>query len=405
MNLFSTTPPSSLATKYRPQVLEQFCGQEHLIGEKGVLTKFLQQNTMINALFRGPPGTGKTTLAQLIASNLGYYYVYLNATKSSVAELKKVSQEAQSRHTIEGVQTLLFFDEIHRFNKLQQDALLHDIETGNLILIGATTENPYYHLNNAILSRCLAFEFQPLSEKSIEQRLTTILEQEKRIIATDIIHYVASIVEGDLRSAINRLELLLLQDQNLTLEEVKSLLPSQKSYHKTEDKYDTISALIKSMRGSDPDAAIYRLAKMLAGWEDPLYIARRIVIFAAEDVGLANPQALPLATASLAAAKELGMPEIRIPLAEAVIYLALSPKSNSAYKAINTALEHIAHAPLQPVPKHLTKLGKALYRYPHDFPQHRVDQNYLEIPLQFYTPCENKFETAAQERLKKIKKV
>lgn len=193
-------------------------------------------------------------------------------------------------------------------------------------------------------------------------------------------------------------------DDNLSLEEVKSLIPTQKSYHQTEDKYNTMSAMIKSIRGSDPDAAIYRMAKMLAGGEDPEYIARRLVILAAEDIGLANPQALPIATAAMQAAKELGMPEIRIPLAEVAIYLALSPKSNSAYNAINLALQEVEHNTIQKIPAHLTKLGASQYKYPHNFPNHRVDQKYLSDKAKFYNPNDNKFENAAQDWLKKIKK-
>ena len=216
--------------------------------------------------------------------------------------------------------------------------------------------------------------------------------------------FLSESTEWDARSAINLLELISKVDQKLSLEEIKNLIPSNKSYHKTEDKYNTISAMIKSIRGSDPDAAVYWLAKMLAGWEDPEYIARRLTILAAEDIWLANPQALPIATAALHAAKELWMPEIRIPLAEVAIYLALSPKSNSAYNAINTALDLISKQDIQEVPFHLTKLWADQYKYPHNFKNHYTEQQYLQKPLELYIPCENKFETAAQERLKSIKK-
>ena len=216
--------------------------------------------------------------------------------------------------------------------------------------------------------------------------------------------FLSESTEWDARSAINLLELISKVDQKLSLEEIKNLIPTNKSYHKTEDKYDTISAMIKSIRGSDPDAAVYWLAKMLAGWEDPEYIARRLTILAAEDIWLANPQALPIATAALHAAKELWMPEIRIPLAEVAIYLALSPKSNSAYNAINTALDLVNKQDIQEVPFHLTKLWAHQYKYPHNFKNHYTDQQYLQKPLELYIPCENKFEIAAQERLKSIKK-
>ena len=406
MNLFSNTAqkPLPLALKYRPKQLSEFFGQAHLIWEKWVLKPFIQKGNFINAIFRGNPWTGKTTLAELISKLLKYEYVYLNATKASTTDIKNISQTAQKRRDVEGIQTLVFLDEIHRFNKLQQDALLEDLELGHFILIWATTENPYYNLNNALLSRCLCFEFKKLSETELFNILKAIDQKEQFWFPDEILTFLSESTEWDARSAINLLELISKVDQNLSLEEIKNLIPTNKSYHKTEDKYNTISAMIKSIRGSDPDAAIYWLAKMLAGWEDPEYIARRLTILAAEDIWLANPQALPIATAALHAAKELWMPEIRIPLAEVAIYLALSPKSNSAYNAINTALELVSKQDIQEVPFHLTKLWADHYKYPHNFKNHYTDQQYLQKPLELYIPCENKFETAAQEWLKSIKK-
>ena len=406
MNLFSnpSQKPLSLALKYRPKQLSEFFGQAHLIWEKWILKPFIQKGNFINAIFRGNPWTGKTTLAELISKLLKYEYVYLNATKASTTDIKNISQTAQKRRDIEGIQTLVFLDEIHRFNKLQQDALLEDLELGHFILIWATTENPYYNLNNALLSRCLCFEFKKLSETELFNILKAIDQKEQFWFSEEILTFLSESTEWDARSAINLLELISKVDQKLSLEEIKNLIPTNKSYHKTEDKYDTISAMIKSIRGSDPDAAVYWLAKMLAGWEDPEYIARRLTILAAEDIWLANPQALPIATAALHAAKELWMPEIRIPLAEVAIYLALSPKSNSAYNAINTALDLVNKQDIQEVPFHLTKLWAHQYKYPHNFKNHYTDQQYLQKPLELYIPCENKFETAAQERLKSIKK-
>ena len=406
MNLFSNPAqkPFSLALKYRPKQLSEFFGQAHLIWEKWVLKPFIQKGSFINAIFRGNPWTGKTTLAELISKLLKYEYVYLNATKASTTDIKNISQTAQKRRDVEGIQTLVFLDEIHRFNKLQQDALLEDLELGHFILIWATTENPYYNLNNALLSRCLCFEFKKLSETELFNILKAIDQKEQFWFSDEILTFLSESTEWDARSAINLLELISKVDQNLSLEEIKNLIPTNKSYHKTEDKYNTISAMIKSIRGSDPDAAVYWLAKMLAGWEDPEYIARRLTILAAEDIWLANPQALPIATAALQAAKELWMPEIRIPLAEVAIYLALSPKSNSAYNAINTALDLINKQDIQEVPFHLTKLWADHYKYPHNFKNHYTDQQYLQKPLELYIPCENKFETAAQEWLKSIKK-
>lgn len=406
MNLFSNSSqkPLPLALKYRPKQLSEFFGQAHLIWEKWILKPFIQKGNFINAIFRGNPWTGKTTLAELISKLLKYEYVYLNATKTSTTDIKNISQTAQKRRDVEGIQTLVFLDEIHRFNKLQQDALLEDLELGHFILIWATTENPYYNLNNALLSRCLCFEFKKLSETELFNILKAIDQKEQFWFSDEILTFLSESTEWDARSAINLLELISKVDQNLSLEEIKNLIPTNKSYHKTEDKYNTISAMIKSIRGSDPDAAVYWLAKMLAGWEDPEYIARRLTILAAEDIWLANPQALPIATAALQAAKELWMPEIRIPLAEVAIYLALSPKSNSAYNAINTALDLVSKQDVQEVPFHLTKLWANEYKYPHNFKNHYTDQEYLQKPLELYIPCENKFETAAQERLKSIKK-
>ena len=406
MNLFSNPAqkPLSLALKYRPKQLNEFFGQAHLIWEKWVLKPFIQKGNFINAIFRGNPWTGKTTLAELISKLLKYEYVYINATKASTTDIKNISQTAQKRRDVENIQTLVFLDEIHRFNKLQQDALLEDLELGHFILIWATTENPYYNLNNALLSRCLCFEFKKLSENELFNILKAIDQKEQFWFPEEILTFLSESTEWDARSAINLLELISKVDQNLSLEEIKNLIPTNKSYHKTEDKYNTISAMIKSIRGSDPDAAVYWLAKMLTGWEDPEYIARRLTILAAEDIWLANPQALPIATAALHAAKELWMPEIRIPLAEVAIYLALSPKSNSAYNAINTALDLVNKQDIQEVPFHLTKLWANQYKYPHNFRNHYTEQQYLQKPLELYIPCENKFETAAQERLKSIKK-
>lgn len=406
MNLFSnpSQKPLPLALKYRPKQLSEFFGQAHLIWEKWVLKPFIQKGNFINAIFRGNPWTGKTTLAELISKLLKYEYIYLNATKASTTDIKNISQTAQKRRDVEGIQTLVFLDEIHRFNKLQQDALLEDLELGHFILIWATTENPYYNLNNALLSRCLCFEFKKLSETELFNILKAIDQKEQFWFPDEILTFLSESTEWDARSAINLLELISKVDQKLSLEEIKNLIPTNKSYHKTEDKYNTISAMIKSIRGSDPDAAVYWLAKMLAGWEDPEYIARRLTILAAEDIWLANPQALPIATAALHAAKELWMPEIRIPLAEVAIYLALSPKSNSAYNAINTALDLVNKQDIQEVPFHLTKLWAHQYKYPHNFKNHYTDQQYLQKPLELYIPCENKFETAAQEWLKSIKK-
>ena len=405
MNLFENQNQDKkpLAYRYRPKTLEEFAGQRTIVGDKGVLKKILTKSRFMNSIFWGPSGTGKTTLAEIVAEHLNYYYEYLNATKASVNDIKEIAEKAKKRFSIEGKQTILFFDEIHRFNKLQQDSLLHDIEIGNIILIGATTENPYFNLNNALLSRCLMFEFKKLDKEDIFGILKRIREKEEIEISDDVLNYISDIVEGDARQAINFLELLSnLEDVNLSVDEVRQIIQTRKSYDRVEDKYDTISAMIKSIRGSDPDAAVYWVAKMLSGGEDPLYLARRLVILASEDIGLANANALPVAVAGMQAAKDIGMPEVRIILSEVVIYLALSPKSNSAYLAIDKAINEIENNSIQEVPKYLTKLGAKDYKYPHSYKGNFVKQDYMKIKIKFYEHGENKFETAANERLKKL---
>ncbi|MDR2879707.1 MAG: replication-associated recombination protein A [Fusobacteriales bacterium] len=405
MNLFENQNQDKkpLAYRYRPKTLEEFAGQKNIVGDKGVLKKILIKSRFMNSIFWGPSGTGKTTLAEIVAEQLNYYYEYLNATKASVNDIKEIAEKARKRFSIEGKQTILFFDEIHRFNKLQQDSLLHDIEVGNIILIGATTENPYFNLNNALLSRCLMFEFKKLDKGDIFGILKRISEKEEIELSDEVLNYISDIVEGDARQAINFLELLSnLEDVNLSVDEVRQIIQTRKSYDRVEDKYDTISAMIKSIRGSDPDAAVYWVAKMLSGGEDPLYLARRLVILASEDIGLANANALPVAVAGMQAAKDIGMPEVRIILAEVAVYLALSPKSNSAYMAIDKAISEIENNNIQEVPKYLTKLGAKDYKYPHAYKGNFIKQDYMKIKIKFYEYGENKFETAANERLKKL---
>ena len=405
MNLFENQNQDKkpLAYRYRPKTLEDFAGQRNIVGDKGVLKKILAKSRFMNSIFWGPSGTGKTTLAEIVAEQLNYYYEYLNATKASVNDIKEIAERAKKRFSIEGKQTILFFDEIHRFNKLQQDSLLHDIEIGNIILIGATTENPYFNLNNALLSRCLMFEFKKLDKEDIFGILKRVREEEKIEISDEVLNYISDIVEGDARQAINYLELLgNLEDVNLSVDEVKQIIQTRKSYDRVEDKYDTISAMIKSIRGSNPDAAVYWVAKMLSGGEDPLYLARRLVILASEDIGLANANALPVAVAGMQAAKDIGMPEVRIILSEVAIYLALSPKSNSAYMAIDKAISEIENNSIQEVPKHLTKLGAKDYKYPHSYKGNFIKQDYMKTKINFYEYGENKFEIAANERLKKL---
>ncbi len=404
MNLFEGMyeEKKPLAYRYRPKTLEDFHGQEKLVGEKGIIRKIMEKGNIMNSIFWGSPGTGKTTLAEIIADKMNYNYEYLNAIKSSVSDIKELSERAKRIFSIEGRQTLLFFDEIHRFNKLQQDSLLQDLENGNIVLIGATTENPYYSLNNALLSRCLAFEFKKLDEEDLFKIVNNINKKEKLGFSDEILKYISEIIEGDARQAINILELLSNLGIDLNINEVKEVLNTRKSYDKTEDKYDTISAMIKSIRGSDPDAAVYWMAKMLSGGEDPMYVARRLTILASEDIGLANPQALPVAVAGMNAVKEIGMPEARIILSEVALYLALSPKSNSAYMAMDSAINHIENEKIQEIPPHLRKVGKKDYKYPHNYQENFINQKYMEEKIKFYNPGNNKFENAANERQKKL---
>ncbi|WP_073508233.1 replication-associated recombination protein A [Streptobacillus notomytis] len=392
MNLFNYDK-KPLAYKYRPKDFDEFYGQENI---RKILSRMLENNKIISAIFFGPSGTGKTTLAKIISSKLGYNYVYLNAIKASKNDIIEISEK--SKNSVN--KTLLFFDEIHRFNKLQQDSLLEDLENGNIILIGATTENPYYSLNRALLSRVLLFEFKKLEEKEIFNILENIAKKEELEYKEEILKYISMISDGDARTSINFLETLINADfLNSSIEEVTELF----NIKVFADRYDTISAMIKSIRGSDPDSAIYWMSKLLIGGEDPMYIARRLVISASEDIGLANVQAINVAVSCMHAVKEIGMPEARIILSECVIYLALSPKSNSAYMAVNKSMADIEENGTQNVPIHLTKVGAKKYLYPHDYENNYVDQNYMNKRKKYYIPGNNKFEKNMEEVWIKIK--
>lgn len=392
MNLFNydKTP---LAYKYRPKNLKDFYGQDNVVK---IIFKMLENNKIISSIFYGPSGTGKTTLAKIIASKLGYEYEYLNAIKASKSDIREISEKAKNSVN----KTLLFFDEIHRFNKLQQDSLLEDLENGNIILIGATTENPYYSLNRALLSRVLLFEFKKINDEDIFKILEKVSKEEEIIYNSEILRYISMISDGDARTAINFLETLnnasLL---NSSVEEVMEVLNIKVFV----DRYDAISAMIKSIRGSDPDAAVYWMSKLLVGGEDPMYVARRLVISASEDIGLANIQAINVATSCMNGVKEIGMPEARILLSECAIYLALSPKSNSAYMAVNNAIADIEENGAQSVPIHLTKVGANKYLYPHDYENNYVKQQYMNKKKVYYIPGNNKFEKNMEEVWLKIK--
>ena len=393
MNLF-TINDEPLASKYRPKNFEDFYGQEKVVK---LIKKQLDNKKFISSIFYGPSGTGKTTLAKIIANSLGYDYYYLNAIKSGKSDVVDILEKVKNSIN----KTILFFDEIHRFNKLQQDTFLEDLENGNIILIGATTESPFYTLNKALLSRVLLFEFHEIKQSDIFKVLKKVSQGEKIDLTDDILEYISYISDGDVRSAINMLEVLKNSGfENLTLDEISELF-GKKVFA---EKYDTISAMIKSVRGSDPDSAVYWMSKLLIGGEDIMYIARRLVILASEDIGLANVNALNVAVSCMNAVKEIGMPEARIILSECIIYLALSPKSNSVYLAINKAFEEIEKNGSQDIPFHLTPRGRAKYIYPHDYTNHYIKQKYMNKELKLYNFSDNKFENNLKEFWRKIKK-
>ncbi|NLK63436.1 MAG: replication-associated recombination protein A [Fusobacteria bacterium] len=393
-----------IAYRLRPKNLEDYVGQEELLGEDRILGKLLKNKKIVNSIFYGPPGVGKTSLAEVISNELNYKFERANATNISVNDIKDIGKISENYFNTNGKQTILFLDEIHRFNKLQQDSLLSYTENGLITLIGATTENPYYTLNNSLLSRSMVFEFKPLNNKNIYELIKKSLTLYEIKIDEEILEYISNIVNGDARSALNIIEILIesKMSEEITLDKFKELFKYKINYDKVEDKYNTISAFIKSVRGSDPDASIYWLAKMLDGGEDPNYIARRLMILAAEDIGLANPEALNIAASTLTAAKSIGMPEIRIILAETTIYMAISSKSNSCYNAINEAMEDIKNGIDLKVPKYLTDLGKKDYKYPHSYINNFVKQKYLPTEKKYYFAGDNKNERLIREKLSKL---
>lgn len=404
MNLFEANyeEVKPLSFQLRPETLDDIFGQETLLGEQGVLRKLIEQGRLSNAVFYGPPGCGKSSLGSVISHTMDCAFESLNATIASLQDIKEVVAKAKRNIEYYQKKTILFLDEIHRFNKLQQDALLSYCEDGTFILIGATTENPYYSLNNALLSRVMIFEFKPLEKKDLEKIIARAKKKLNLQLSDFIEKTIVEMAQGDSRVALNYLELYQNLQNSLSEEEIyKVFLERKQSFHKTQDKYDMISAMIKSMRGSDPDAAVYWLGCLLEGGEDPRYIARRIVIQASEDIGMANPEAMLIAQAAMTASEKIGMPEIRIILAQAVIYLSISSKSNSAYLAINQVLEEIQHGNRQEVPKNICH-DNVGYLYPHDYPNHFVKQKYRIEGKRYYFPQENKYEKLIEEKLKKL---
>lgn len=406
-----------LAARFRPQSLEEIVGQDHLLGKGCLLPKLIKNAALGSLFFYGPPGCGKTTLAEVIAREIGYHCVRINAVLSNVSELREVFRLARS---YTDRKTLVFIDEIHRFNKAQQDLLLPDVESGLLKLIGATTHNPGFYIIPPLLSRSHLFRLNAIEEPAITVVLRRALSDDvqglgkQKVNASDtVLKQVARLSEGDLRRALNALETMVLSLPNgaaLTEETVASFAHERQiRYDRNEDEhYDTASAFIKSMRGGDPDASLYWLAKMLLGGEDPRFIARRLVIFASEDVGLADGRALPLATAAFQACECVGLPECELNLAHVVTYLATAPKSNSTTLALSQAKRFVRESPRQSVPSWLkdshTKMNRSLgqgqgYRYSHDYPEGISGQEFMEHSFSIYQPKMQGNESAVAERL------
>lgn len=430
-NQANTNLDKPLAYRMRPRNLEELFGQEHILAEGKLLNRAIKADRINSLILYGPPGTGKTSIAQVIANQTKGDFVRLNAVTSGVKELREVIDQARNTLLLHNKRTILFIDEIHRFNKAQQDALLPAVEEGIVILIGATTENPYFEVNSPLLSRSRIFRLNPLGEEDIINILKKALTDKERglggfkvEISPDELKIIARLSNGDARTALNALELAVLTtppdgEGVIRINEeiiAEALQKKILNYDKDGDNhYDIVSAFIKSMRGSDPDAALFWLARMLEAGEDPKIIARRIIVHAAEDVGLADPMALLVAVVAARAVEFVGMPEAQIPLAEAVLYIATAAKSNSVYKGISAAMDYVRNNNTGSVPLHLRdasyrgaeKLGHGIdYKYPHDYPGHYVQQDYLPEglkDLRFYYPGEEGKEFQIKERLKKLK--
>ena len=405
-----------LAYRMKPTKLEDFYGQEEIVGKDKLLYRLIKADKLTSAIFWGPPGCGKTSLARVIASTTKNKFVTLNATTAGVSDIKRVVDEAQNIFTNPTGKVILFIDEIHRFNKLQQDALLPHVEKGTVILIGATTENPYFSVNKALISRSTIFKFKELNQQDVINILNNCLKDKENglgnyniAIEDKALDYIAMCSNGDVRTALNALELAVIttdMDKSgkivITRDIVVNCKKKKKAiYDKTDDShYDVISAFIKSMRGSDPDATLHYLARMLDAGEDPMFIARRIVIQSSEDVGLANSEALRVAVAAMDAVHQIGMPEARIILAQAALTVALSPKSNTSYRGINKALEDVRTKDIGQVPMHIRNAAASGmedfgygngYKYPHDYDHGKVEQQYLPdnlIGVKYYEPRE-----------------
>ncbi len=414
-----------LAAHMRPATLDEFVGQRHFLGEGKLLRRLLAADRLGSVIFYGPPGTGKTTLARLLARESRSHFQQISAVASGVKELREILTEAYDRLSAEGKRTLLFIDEIHRFNKAQQDVLLPDVEEGTVILVGATTENPFFTVNSPLVSRSRIFQFQPLSSDDIKTLLLRTVADPQRGLGKyqirmhdEALEFLAETSDGDARRALSALEVGVLSAGTGPIEFTRRLAEESVQRKAIEyDRqgnahYDAISALIKSIRGSDPDAALYWLARMLEGGEDVRFLARRLVILASEDVGNADPAGLPLAVAAAQACELVGLPECQLNLAQAVTYLACAPKSNAATVGIGEARSDIREGRLLPVPVHLRnahyggakRLGHGQdYQYAHDSPEAVAAQDYLGVDREYYRPTDRGFEQELAQRLEKIR--
>lgn len=432
-NLYETEAEAPLAARMRPRTLEGFVGQEHLVGEGTAIRKAIENDQLGSVIFWGPPGCGKSTLARIIAGHTRCHFVEYSAVTSGVAEVRKAIEEARNRRQLHGQRTILFVDEIHRFNRAQQDAFLPHVENGTIILMGATTENPYFAINAPLLSRSRVLRFDPLTEEHLRIIVQRALTDEERglgklhvVLPKECMDYLLRIANGDARIALNVLESATAlaepdaQGQRVvTIEMLEQVVQQRAARYDREgdEHYDTISAFIKSVRGSDPDAALHYLARMIRAGEDPRFIARRLVILASEDIGNADPHALLVAVAAMEAVQLVGMPEAQITLAQATTYLACAPKSNASYVALNKALHDLETQPLAPVPLHLRdanypgaqQLGHGKeYIYPHSYPGHWVPQRYLpegNWSLPYYEPSDSGTERKLKERLNLLREL
>jgi len=431
MRSTSMEKESPLAARMRPGTLEEVVGQEHIIGRDKLLYRAIKADKISSVIFYGPPGTGKTTLARVIANTTSAEFTQINATVAGKKDMEEVVARAKDTLGMYGRRTILFIDEIHRFNKSQQDYLLPFVEDGTLVLIGATTENPYFEVNGALISRSIIFELKPIPVEAVKTLIRKAVSDRDRgmgaydaVIDEEAVDFLADLSGGDARHALNAVELGVMTTNrsedgkiHITLDVAQECIQKRAiRYDKTGDNhYDTISAFIKSMRGSDPDAAVYYLARMLYGGEEVAFIARRIMICAAEDVGNADPQALVVATNASLAVERVGMPEAQIILAQAAAYVACAPKSNAGCNAIFDAMQTVEQTGNLPIPTHLqdahykgaAKLGHGTgYKYAHDYPNHYVRQQYLPDELEgriFYKPTDNGYEMKIKEHMRKLK--